>query len=173
MKQRLKDVIATLYKPSSGRQAFALLRADAEQLPKLPSVAVISITAPERPSAALDGFEHLLRLSFADVDFLNPDLSKRAKEKIPAAFTVGHADQIRSFIEQLPDSITSVVVHCEGGFSRSCAVVLGLHKIYGYRVDLEELDEANPSIVHVFMQSLAGKRRSRCPNDFALACWIT
>jgi predicted protein tyrosine phosphatase len=159
MKTRLKDVIANLYKPSLGRQAFALSRADAEQLPRLPSIAVISITAPKRPPAALDGFEHLLRLSFADVDFLNPDLSERAKEKIPAAFTVGHADQIRSFIAQLPDAITSVVVHCEGGFSRSCAVVLALHKLHGYRVDLEELEKANPSIVHVLLQSPTGKKK--------------
>ena len=158
MKTRLKDVIANLYKPSPGRQAFALSRADAEQLPRLPTVAVISITAPKRPPAALDGFEHLLRLSFADVDFLNPDLSERAKEKIPAAFTVGHADQIRSFIAQLPDPITSIVVHCEGGFSRSCAVVLALHKLHGYRVDLEELQTANPSIVHVLMQPSAKRK---------------
>ncbi|CAL62345.1 Hypothetical protein HEAR2210 [Herminiimonas arsenicoxydans] len=68
MKKRLKDVIGSLYKPSAGvRQAFALPRADAEQLPRLPSVAVISITAPERPPAAVDGFEHLLRLIFAAV----------------------------------------------------------------------------------------------------------
>lgn len=160
MKTRLKDVIGSLFKPPSGpRQAFALSRADAEQLPRLPSIAVISITAPEKPPAALDGFEHLLRLSFADVDFLNPDLSERAKEKIPAAFTVGHADQIRSFIAQLPDSITSIAVHCEGGFSRSCAVVLALHKLHGYRVDLEELGKANPSIVQVLMQSPNGKKK--------------
>lgn len=153
MKKRLKDVIGSLYKPLPGsRQAFALSRTDAEQLPRLPSVAVISITAPDRPPAALDGFEHLLRLSFADVDFLNPELSARAKEKIPAAFTQAHAQQIRSFIEQLPPTIESVVVHCEGGFSRSCAVVLGLHKLYGYQVDMSDLEQANPSIVRVLMQ---------------------
>lgn len=159
MKKRLKDVIGSLYKPSAGaRQAFALPRADAEQLPRLPSVAVISITAPERPPAAVDGFGHLLRLSFADVDFLNPELSSRAKEKIPAAFTPAHAQQIRSFIEQLPPTISSVVVHCEGGFSRSCAVVLGLHKLYGYQVDLSDLEQANPSIVRVLMQPTAKKK---------------
>lgn len=82
MKKRLKDVIGSLYKPSTGsRQAFALPRADAEQLPRLPSVAVISITAPERPPAAVGGFEYLLRLSFADVDFLNPGCRPERKRK--------------------------------------------------------------------------------------------
>lgn len=160
MKKRLKDVIGSLYKPPPGpRQAFALPRADAEQLPRLPSVAVISITAPERPPAAVDGFDHLLRLSFADVDFLSPELSARAKEKIPAAFTEAHAQQIRSFIEQLPPIISSVVVHCEGGFSRSCAVVLCLHKLYGYQVELSDLEQANPSIVQVLMKEPAAKKK--------------
>lgn len=160
MKKRLKDVIGSLYKPPPGpRQAFALPRADAEQLPRLPSVAVISITAPERPPAALEGFEHLLRLSFADVDFLNPEISARAKDKLPHAFKATHAEQIRSFIDQLPEHVSSVVVHCEGGFSRSCAVVLCLHKLYGYQVDLSELEQANQSIVKVLMQPPPGKKK--------------
>lgn len=160
MKQRLKDVIDSLYKPPPGfRQAFALPRADAEQLPRLASVAVISITAPERPPAALDGFEHLLRLSFADVDFLNPAISTRAKDKLPHAFKATHAEQIHSFVDQLPEHVSSIVVHCEGGFSRSCAVVLCLHKLYGYQVDLSELEQANPSIVKVLMQPAARKTK--------------
>ncbi|HBJ66937.1 hypothetical protein [Alcaligenes phenolicus] len=160
MKKRLKDVIGSLFKPLPGsKQAFALSRMDAEQLPRLPSVAVISITAPDRPPAALDGFEHLLRLSFADVDFLNPDLSARAKDKLPHAFKSTHAEQIRCFIDQLPGHVLSVVVHCEGGFSRSCAVVLSLHKLYGYEVDLSELAQANPSIVKVLMQPRARKTK--------------
>ena len=159
MQKHLKAVTDRLYKPAPGaRQAFAMSRAEAERLPRLSSVAVISITAPARPPAAVDGFEHLLRLSFADVDFLNPELSSRAKEKIPAAFTQAHAQQIRSFVEQLPPAITSVVVHCEGGFSRSCAVVLGLHKLYGFQVDMSDLEQANPSIVQVLMKSRTKKR---------------
>lgn len=30
----------------------------------------------------------------------------------------------RSFIDALPQEIASIVVHCEGGYSRSCAVAL-------------------------------------------------
>lgn len=72
MPQRLEDFIWRLYKPPTEgtRQVFAVSRADAERLPPLPSIAVISITAPERPPAALNVSIHTLRLSFADVDFL-------------------------------------------------------------------------------------------------------
>lgn len=56
---------------------------------------------------------------------------------------------IRSFVESLPDEITAVVVHCEGGYSRSCAVALGLHRLYGYNVEMEHLAHANSSILRV------------------------
>lgn len=58
MTQRLPDVVGKLYKPLENgmRQVFALSRGDAEKLPRLPSIAVISVIAPERPAASLDGF---------------------------------------------------------------------------------------------------------------------
>lgn len=153
MSQQLQNVISRLYKPpiDGTRQVFALSRADAERLPTLSSVAVISITSPERARAALDASTKVLRLSFADVDFLNPDLSQRAREKLGHAFTDEHADAIRSFVEALPAEIASVVVHCEGGYSRSCGVALALHRLYGYRAELQHLSQANPSIVRVMM----------------------
>ena len=88
MSPRLKSVVSRLYHPAltNGRQVFALSRGDAEQLPRLKTVAVISITAPERPRANLEGFGLLLRLQFADVDFQQAELSCRAKEKLADAF---------------------------------------------------------------------------------------
>ncbi|MGC8000895.1 hypothetical protein, partial [Salmonella enterica] len=83
---------------------------------------------PERPPAAIGDFAHVLRLSFADVDFLNPDLSERARGKLAHAFTEEQAEAIRSFVEALPDEICSLVIHCEGGYSRSCAVAVALHQ---------------------------------------------
>lgn len=75
MPRRLQDIVSKLYRPPVGvRQVFALSRDDAERLPRLASIAVISITAPERQEAQLDGFTYVLRLSFADVDFMNPPL---------------------------------------------------------------------------------------------------
>ncbi len=153
MAQRLQDILSKLYRPPADgrRQVFALSRADAERLPELASIAIISITAPERPSADIGGFAHVLRLSFADVDFLNPQLSSRAKEKLPHAFTAEHGSAILTFVEALPAEIASVVVHCEGGYSRSCAVAVGLHQLYGYHAELEHLVQANPSIVRTMM----------------------
>ncbi|THJ50847.1 hypothetical protein E9536_26000 [Burkholderia sp. LS-044] len=151
MTQRLQDVVSKLYRSpvDHARQVFAVSRSEAERLPRLPSVAVISITAPERSTANLDGFGHVLRLSFADVDFLKPDLSRKATKSLTHAFTPGHADMIRSFVECLPDEINAIVVHCEGGYSRSCAVALGLHRLYGYNVEKEHLAHANSSILRV------------------------
>lgn len=158
MPQRLKDIIGKLYRPFTDgtRQVFAISRADAEQLPPLSSVAVISITAPERPPAILDSSFPVLRLSFADVNFLDPELSARAKEKLSQAFTVADANAICSFVESLPATIFSIVVHCEGGYSRSCAVAVALHRLYGYRVDARHLTQANVSIV----QLMLGRRRA-------------
>lgn len=158
MVQRLRDILSRLYRPPTDglRQVFALSRADAERLPDLASIAIISITSPERPPANIAGFAHVLRLSFADLDFLNPDLSSRAKEKLPYAFTAQHGSAIRTFVETLPPEITSVVVHCEGGYSRSPAIAVALHRLYGYHAELPHLSEANPSIVRVMTGDVRG-----------------
>jgi len=149
MTQRLRDIADKLYKPPADgiRQVFALSRGEAEKLPRQPSIAVICIMAPERPPASLDGFEHLLRLSFADVDSLNPNLSKRARASLVHAFTADQARAIRSFVEALPREIESIVVHCEGGYSRSCAIVVALHHLYQYRIDFQHLSQANASVI--------------------------
>ncbi|UGS90969.1 hypothetical protein KOL96_24035 [Ralstonia wenshanensis] len=160
MAQRLQDILGKLYKPPLDgiRQVFALSRADAEKVPLLPSIAVISITAPERPPANIGNFDHVLRLSFADVDFLNPDLSKRAQEKLVHAFTLEQSQAIQSFIEALPSDVASLIVHCEGGYSRSSAVAFSLHRLYGYHADVQHLAQANPSIVRVMTEGVPGHR---------------
>lgn len=148
MGQTLKEVIDILYKPPLGqRQAIAVSRRVAEQLPPLSTVAMISITAPDRDLADLKGFTNLLRLSFADVDFLNPEISVRAKAKTKDSFTTQQAKEIHAFVRTLPSNIRTLVVHCEGGYSRSCGVVLALHKIYGFVVSESSLAQANQSVV--------------------------
>lgn len=155
MSQKLSEAVNRLYKPPKDgvRQVLALSRQDAERLPRLPSVAIISITAPERQPADLDGFEHLLRLRFADVDFLDPGMSVRARKKLAHAFTAEQAKAIRLFVDALPDGVVSVVVHCEGGYSRSCAVALAIHRLYGYHAETKYLCQANSSVVQLMMTS--------------------
>ncbi|MEC5387730.1 hypothetical protein VVD49_18500 [Uliginosibacterium sp. H3] len=163
MSPRLKSVISSLYRPAlgKGRRVFAVSRAEAEQLPRLPAVAVVSITAPARPPASLEGFDFLLRLQFEDVDFLNPDLSNRAKEKMSGAFTADQAALILGFVESLPESIHTIVIHCEGGFSRSSAVALSLHRLYDYQVEIDRLEQANPSVVAMLTRSASSLKKSK------------
>lgn len=164
MSPRLKSVISRLYHPvvANGRQVFALSRGDAEQLPRLDTVAIVSITAPERAPANLDGFGLLLRLQFADVDFRQAELSRRAKEKLADAFTPGQAALILDFVESLPASVHTIIIHCEGGYSRSAAVALGLHRLFGYQVEMDRLTQANPSVVATLTtRPDAPKRRGR------------
>jgi predicted protein tyrosine phosphatase len=155
----LSHVISKLYRPSSARQVFALSRADAERLPLLPTAAVISITTPEKGPAALPDFQHMLRLSFEDVDHQSSDLSARAKAKLSRSFTTQHAKQILQFVTELPAEIRTVVVHCEGGFSRSCAVASALHNLYGYTVEQQRLTQANPSVIAVILDTAQPKTR--------------
>nr|WP_315593688.1 hypothetical protein [uncultured Cupriavidus sp.] len=156
MPLQLTDAIDKLYKPprDGTRQVLAMSRSVAEKLPRLGSLAVISVTAPGRPLASLDGFRQVLRLSFADVDFMNPELSARAREKLVDAFRPEHVERIRKFVEALPGEVATVVVHCEGGYSRSCAIALGLHRLYGWETDAELLAEANPTVL--FLLARAG-----------------
>lgn len=153
-KERLKALVARIYHPSPGqRQVFAVSRAEAEQLPALATVAVISITAPGKPIAKLAPFDHVLRLSFADVDFDRSDLSERARKKLSGAFRIDQARAVHQFVDELPAEIASVVVHCEGGFSRSSAIALGLSIRYRYLPQVPHADAANRSVLDLIVRT--------------------
>lgn len=152
--QRLKDLIAHLYHPIPGqRQVLAVSRAEAEQLPPLASVAVISVTAPGKPAAKLTSFTHVLRLSFADVDSDRRDLSDRERKKLPDAFRPDQAAAVLQFLQGLPATVTSIVVHCEGGYSRSSAIVRGLAELYGYQDFAPHARSANPSVLALLLST--------------------
>lgn len=154
MSRRLKSVINHLYKSGQTRMVFALSRAEAERLPAFSHVAVISITAPNLPLATLADFEHLLRMSFADVDHLSANLSAKAKGKMPNAFTPANAAEVIEFVEDLPQRITVVVAHCEGGYSRSCAIAQFLHERFGYSAELDRLTKANRSVIKLLHNAI-------------------
>lgn len=102
--------------------------------------------------ARLDGFQFVLRLSFADVDHLSPDLSTRAKAKLGEAFKLEDARQVLAFVEGLAPDVRDLVVHCEGGFSRSCAIAKFLQEHYGYAAETARLSDANPSVVKMLRE---------------------
>ncbi|MBP0597759.1 hypothetical protein J8I26_06580 [Herbaspirillum sp. LeCh32-8] len=165
MSNRTREIFDAIHRaPANGRQVLALSRADAEQLPLIDGVAMISITAPERPPAQLPEHPFLLRMSFADVDFLSTDLSERAKAKLPDAMTKRQAAEVLEFARTLPDSVKTLLVHCEGGFSRSCGVAAALGEIFQYEVEATRLGGANPSVKKLLLQEAKGdnkRKRSR------------
>lgn len=136
-------------------------RRSAEKIPPLPSIGVISITAAERGPANLASSPTLLRLSFADVDFLKSDLSIRKKYKLDSAFNQQHAGQICDFVESLPAEIFSVAVHCKGGYSGSTAVVQALHDIYEFQVDADTLKQEKSSNLSILRKEDMRRNRSR------------
>lgn len=159
--ENLASVISRLYKPVTTKvQVFALSRAEAKKLPLLETVAVISITSAAKGEATLAGFNHILRLSFEDVDFNSNDLSFRAKHKLSGAFQPSQAIKIIEFIDNLPTNIRSIVIHCEGGYSRSCAVAMFLYENYNCEVELNTLNEYNPSVKQLLNQELGSKRKN-------------
>ncbi|MEJ2795772.1 hypothetical protein WAE56_20405 [Iodobacter sp. LRB] len=110
MRDRPKDVITKLYHPPiKARQALTLSRAIAEMIPEL-LVAMISITASELTPANLPSYEHLLRLSFADADFISKSLPTRAQEKLPDSMTEDQAVQILKLVESLPNEKMETIV---------------------------------------------------------------
>lgn len=90
-------------------------QSQAESLTAEADTALISITEPGDPQAAVDPeWKHLLRLSFHDVD---QDRGEGFR-----LFDEMHARQILDFVESLPEEINYVIVHCHAGISRSAAV---------------------------------------------------
>lgn len=96
----------------------------AEQINPLPHMAVISLTTPGKPDAALQpGWAAVLRLAFHDVD---------SDQGGYVLFSRNHADAILDFVDSLPAGTTHLIVHCHAGISRSAGVVrflAGRHQV--------------------------------------------
>lgn len=160
MSKRIGEIISKIYRrPVEGRQVLTASIAEAEALPLLPGVAVISIVAPGREPADLPAYQHLLRLNFADVDFLDKNLTERAKAKLNAAMTPSHAKELHAFIQELPSTIHIVLVHCQGGISRSPGVAAALNAVYGYSIETERLKKANESVTQLLIKEAKSKSR--------------
>ncbi len=93
-----------------------------------PSVAMISITGSGTKYPILDPLWHcILRIEFDDVDPLtfpgaNQDLRKITQQQAIA---------ISNFVRNLPSSVSTLVVHCKSGISRSAGVAKAVADRYG------------------------------------------
>lgn len=92
-----------------------------------PSMAVISITNPGDVARLQGGWGAMLRVSFADAQYDEDTI--RFAERLwyissRGFFTKADALTIWEFMGSLPPSISTLVVHCGAGESRSAAVAL-------------------------------------------------
>jgi len=99
-------------------------RAVIEQVVPNEHVALISIRDPKRDAPTLHKlWKYVLRLAFHDVDGVRGAwVFDGAEENEYINFTEDDARKILEFIDMLPKDIEHIVVHCEGGVSRSAAV---------------------------------------------------
>ncbi|MFI5340708.1 MAG: hypothetical protein ACHQ7N_12830 [Candidatus Methylomirabilales bacterium] len=97
-------------------------RGAAERLRLADKYVMVSITDPgSRPAALHDpACVAVLRLEFHDLDEL-PGFGGAF-----VLFTPEMAAQVAAFVEQWRDDVSRIVVHCEAGISRSCAVASAL-----------------------------------------------
>ncbi len=113
--------------------------------------AIISITDPNDSACLKDGWRDVLRLSFNDVyDGLN---TKNRHSFVP--FNATMAADIHSFVGRNESHITTLVVHCEAGVSRSAAIALVLAGHYGCELKGGSTSHANKMIMSILADSLA------------------
>lgn len=96
-------------------------RLQAENLPGSDALAMISITGPDSDEALLlVGWKSVLRVAFDDND---PRIVRHKQRKTPRIpMTEQDALAIVNFVHETAPFVTGIMVHCQGGISRSAAV---------------------------------------------------
>lgn len=93
--------------------------------------ACISIATHEDtwPELSADNRVGLLRLSFHDIGL---STAANDKECIYRLFSMDQAREVLDFVEQMREvkGVETIMVHCEGGVSRSPGIAAALSKIY-------------------------------------------
>lgn len=163
MTKRLKCVIAALYRrPDDGiRQMFALSRDEAERLPRPLGCGHLHNRTwpPPCKYRRLRAFAttELRRRRFSQPDALSQG-ARNPRRRLHRRASPGH-----SAIRRVPAETRNLGCRSlRGGYSRSCAVALALHRLYGYQVALGRLTQANPSVVSVMMAEVRPQRKARC-----------
>ena len=112
--------------------------------------AIISITDPNDSACLKDGWRDVLRLSFNDVS--DSSNTKHRHSFVP--FNAFMATAIHSFVSRNESHITTLVVHCEAGVSRSAAIALVLAGHYGCELKGGSTSHANKMIMSILADSL-------------------
>ena len=108
------------------KNVLSMSKATAAKCLPVPGRAFISIVEPKEERPSFEGWEHVLRLTFHDTDAHANGGQTWAVNPLPegnyTSFSIAHADEIIKFLDNLPDDIVEVFVHCHAGISRSTAV---------------------------------------------------
>lgn len=109
------------------RQVIFMSRKEAEALSGRWVWSIISISGLN-PASLQSGWHSVLRLEFDDID-----VDERFVPRDPyILFNPDHAEQIVKFVAQCDrDEVDTLVVHCQGGISRSAAVAKWVARAYG------------------------------------------
>ena len=116
--------------------------------------AVISITDPRQAPAIIRGAGSLLRLEFLDIN----DPIDHPKFSMDSLFSECQAITLNTFARQIHAGTAAreVIIHCEGGVSRSAAIALYIECLSGCDFPrLEFADYANKRVVSM-LERVAG-----------------
>lgn len=131
---------------------------EAEKIIALPpNSALISINDEDIDFYPLNvSGKDVLRLRFTDLRGNQPI---KHKDKWYRPISLDEAHEIITFIEQRPDY--NWYIHCAAGISRSSAVAMFLHIVYGHELKLSfyELSDPNPYMLGLLLSEYYRKNR--------------
>lgn len=107
-------------------------RSKAENTIGISDCAVISITEPSsflELADLKDGWYEVLRAEFDDVD------PETCSDKTYKFMSIHQARVIASFVDSVAPSVSSILMHCKVGVSRSAAVAKWIAERYGLPFD--------------------------------------
>lgn len=132
-----------------------LSQPEAERMNPAPGSAIISITDPDKPLAALPLWDSVYRDAFYDGGY-----SESTIQAMKGAFRLNYAsyidsDQARKLASHIDDLVASgrdeIFVHCYFGESRSGAVALYLQNRHGYTPN-KEIRKPNRTVYELLIE---------------------
>lgn len=114
-------------------QVVFVNRKTAETRPGDPWWALISISQPGDPAQLIDGWHAVHRVDFHDAD---PDrTTTRKRKEVRVVMDAKQAKEINKFVKDVAPNVRGILVHCQGGISRSAAVAKWIAELYSLQFD--------------------------------------